>query len=89
MTVRSPSNGPPDILFIGIGSGKPDPTYFNQPANSVAFWIYQGWMGGEVIVAGHPTGLTVYNPRSIGTLPADSGTEFTEFTARITKISRK
>jgi hypothetical protein len=86
VTVRSPSNGPPDILFIGIGSGKPDPTYFNQPANSVAFWIYQGWMGGEVIVAGHPTGLTVYNPRSIGTLPADSGTEFTEFTARIAKV---
>src|SRR6187431_1624531 len=29
VTVRSPSDGPPDILYIGIGSGRPDPTYFN------------------------------------------------------------
>ena len=25
VTVRSPSDGPPDILYIGIGSGRPDP----------------------------------------------------------------
>jgi len=87
VTVRSPSNGPPDILYIGIGSGRPDPTYFNESANSLEFRIHQGWIGGRVDVAAHPTGPNfTYFAEAIGALPAESGTEFTEFTARITKV---
>jgi len=87
VTVRSPSNGPPDILFIGIGSGRPDPTFFNEPANSLEFRIHQGWIGGRVDVAANPTGGNwTYAVPAIGFIPADSGTEFKEFTARITKV---
>ena len=87
VTVRSPSDGPPDILYIGIGSGRPDPTYFNEPANSLMFRIHQGWIGGRVDVAAHPTGPEfTYFAEAIGTLPAHSETEFTEFTARIAKV---
>ena len=89
VTVRSPTDGPPDILFIGIGSGRPDPTYFNEPANSLMFRIHQGWIDGRVDVAGHPTGPGpnfTYFAEAIGSLPADSSMEFTEFTARLTKV---
>jgi hypothetical protein len=87
VTVRSPSDGPPDILYIGIGSGRPDPTYFNEAANSLMFRIHQGWIGGRVDVAAHPTGPEfTYFAEAIGTLPAHSGKDFTEFTARIAKV---
>ena len=87
VTVRSPSNGPPDILFIGIGSARPDPTFYNEPANSLEFRIHQGWIDGRVDVAANPTGgIWTYAVPAIGYLPADSGTAFTEFTARITKV---
>ena len=87
VTVRSPSNGPADILFIGIGSARPDPTYFNESANSLMFRIHQGWIDGRVDVAAHPTGPDfTYFAEAVGALPADSSTEFTEFTARIAKV---
>jgi hypothetical protein len=87
VTVRSPSNGPPDILYIGIGSARPDPTYFNESANSLMFRIHQGWIDGRVDVAAHPTGPDfTYFAEAVGALPADSSTEFTEFTARIAKV---
>ena len=89
VTVRSPSDGPPDILYIGIGSGRPDPCYFNETANSLMFRIHQGWIDGRVDVAAHPTGPGpnyTYFAEAIGALPADSSTAFTEFTARIAKV---
>ena len=87
VTVRSPSNGPPDILYIGIGSGRPDPTYFNEAANSLMFRIHQGWIDGRVDVGANPTGGNfTYFAEAIGALPADSATQFTEFTARLTKV---
>jgi hypothetical protein len=87
VTVRSPSDGPPDILYIGIGSGRPDPTYFNETANSLMFRIHQGWIDGRVDVAAHPTGPEfTYFAEAIGALPAASGSDFTEFTARIAKV---
>ena len=89
VTVRSPSDGPPDILFIGIGSGRPDPTYFNEPANSLMFRIHQGWVGGRVDVAAHPTGPGpnfTYFAEAVGALPADNCRDFTEFTVQITKV---
>ena len=42
VTVRSPIYGPPDILFIGIGSARPDPTFFNEAANSLSFGYIKG-----------------------------------------------
>jgi hypothetical protein len=89
VNVRSPTDGPPDILYIGIGSGRPDPTYFNETANSLMFRIHQGWIGGRVDVAAHPTGPGpeyTYFAEAIGYLPAHGGTAFTEFTARIAKV---
>jgi hypothetical protein len=87
VTVRSPSDGPPDILYIGIGSGRPDPCYFNETANSLMFRIHQGWIDGRVDVAAHPTGPEfTYFAEAVGALPGDSTTAFTEFTARITKV---
>jgi hypothetical protein len=87
VTVRSPSDGPPDILYIGIGSGRPDPTYFNEAANSLMFRIHQGWIDGRVDVAAHPTGPEfTYLAEAIGALPAPTGSDFTEFTARIAKV---
>jgi hypothetical protein len=74
-------------LFIGIGSGRPDPTFFNEPANSLEFRIHQGWIGGRVDVAANPTGGNwTYAAPAIGFLPAHSGKAFTEFTARIAKV---
>jgi hypothetical protein len=85
--IRSPRNGPPDILFIGMGSGRPDPTFYNEPGNVVEFRIHQGWIDGRVDVTAHPTGPEwTYAAEAIGYLPARGDTEFTELTARITKV---
>jgi hypothetical protein len=86
VTFRSPTDGPPDILFIGIGSGRPDSTYFNEPANSLTFRIHQGWIEGRVDVAGHPTGPEfTYFAEAIGALPGHPGRPYTDYTARISK----
>jgi hypothetical protein len=87
ITVRSPNDGPPDILFIGIGSAEPDPTYFNEPGNSLLFRIHQGWIDGRVDVAAHPLAPTfTYFGEQIGALRGKEGQQFNRFTARITKI---
>lgn len=87
ITVRSPNDGPPDILFIGIGSGQPDPTNFNEPANSLLFRIHQGWIDGRVDVAAHPLGPTfTYFAEAIGALRGEEGEQFNRFTVRITKV---
>jgi hypothetical protein len=86
LTFRSPTDGPPDILFIGIGSGRPDPTYFNEPANSLTFRIHQGWIDGRVDVAGHPTEPQfTYFAEAIGALPGHPDRPYTDYTARISK----
>ena len=87
VTVRSPNEGPPDILYIGIGSGRPDETYFNEPGQSVLFRIHQGWIDGRVDVAA-PTSGGEFNffAESIGSLTGEAGEQFNRFTARITKI---
>jgi hypothetical protein len=83
---RSPTDGPPDILFIGIGSGRPDPSYFNEPANSLLFRIHQGWIDGRVDVAGHPIGPEFsYFAEAIGALPGHPGSAYTDYRARISK----
>ena len=87
VTIRSPSDGPADILYLGIGSGRPDPTYFNESGNSLEFRIHQGWIDGRVdVAANHTGGNFTYFAEAIGFLPGDSSTAFTEFTARITKV---
>lgn len=87
VTVRSPNDGPPDILFIGIGSGRPDPTYVNEPGQSVLFRIHQGWIDGRVDVAAHTTGGEFnYFAESIGTLTGEADEQFNRFTAHITKV---
>jgi hypothetical protein len=86
VTFRSPTDGPSDILFIGIGSGRPDPSYFNEPANSLTFRIHQGWIDGRVDVAGHPTGPQfTYFAEAIGALPGHPGRSYSQYTARISK----
>ena len=86
VTFRSPTDGPPDILFIGMGSGRPDPTYFNEPANSLTFRIHQGWIDGRVDVAAHPIAPQfTYFAEAIGALPGHPGRAYTEYTAQISK----
>jgi hypothetical protein len=86
VTFRSPSDGPPDILFIGVGSGRPDPTYFNEPANSLTFRIHQGWIEGRVDVAGHPTAPQfTYFAEAIGALLGHPGQPYSDYRARISK----
>jgi hypothetical protein len=74
LTVRSPNDGPPDILFIGIGSGRPDPTYFNEPGQAVLFRIHQGWIDGRVDVGAHTNGGEFnYFAESVGNLRGEAG----------------
>jgi hypothetical protein len=87
VTFRSQTDGPPDILFIGLGAARPDPTYFNEPANSLTFRIHQGWIDGRVDVAGHPIGPQfTYFAEAIGALPGHPGRPYTDYTARISKV---
>lgn len=90
ITFFSPTFAPDDILFIGLGEAVPDPSYFNEPQNSINFRIHQGefafFTGWRVDVAAHSVGFGVftYFDIAVGFLPPnaiDGGL----FTARIRK----
>lgn len=76
VTFFSPIYAPPDdILFIGLGEAIPDPSYFNEPQNSINFRIHQGlfafFTGWRVDVAAHSLGygeFTYFNI-AVGYLP--------------------
>lgn len=90
ITFASPAAAPDDILFIGVGEAVPDPSYFNEPRNSLNFRVHQGltgWSNGwRVDVAAHSVGYGVFTfiEMGVGYLPPtapDAGV----FTARIRK----
>ncbi len=90
ITFLSPASAPDDILFIGVGEAVPDPSYFNEPRNSLNFRLHQGFNGfsngWRVDVAAHSVGYGVftYIEMGVGYLPPpppDGGS----FTARIRK----
>jgi hypothetical protein len=89
LTVRTPPNAIGEILFIGFGEGTPDPTFFNEPKNSVNFRIHQGGTAvaandWRVDVAAHDTGIFSFPfIRTVGSLPTASGGSFI---VRIRKI---
>jgi hypothetical protein len=79
LTFHAPANAPDDIIFVGLGEAVPDPTFFNEPRNSVNFRIHQGatafGVGWRVDVAAHDTGYfrwTYYN-EAVCTLPGPEG----------------
>ena len=90
ITFFSPTFAPDDILFIGLGEAVPDPSYFNEPQNSVNFRIHQGefafFTGWRVDVAAHSVGFGVftYFDIAVGFLPPNAP-EGGLFTARIRK----
>ena len=90
ITFVSPASAPDDILFVGVGEAVPDPSYFNEPRNSLNFRVHQGLYGfsngWRVDVAAHSVGYGVFTfiEMGVGYLPPtapDTGT----FTARIRK----
>jgi hypothetical protein len=90
ITVLSPATAPDDILFIGFGEATPDPTYFNEPRNSINFRIHQGATGfgngWRVDVGAHSVGYAVftYLEMGVGFLPP-MAPEGSTFTVRIRK----
>jgi hypothetical protein len=90
VTFFSPIYAPDDILFIGMGEALPDPSYFNEPQNSINFRIHQGlfafFTGWRVDVAAHSIGYGefTYFDIAVGYLPPISP-EGGVFTARIRK----
>jgi hypothetical protein len=87
ITVQTPPNAPPDLLFIGFGEGVPDDRFVTEPRNSVTFRIAQGatdTSGGNVDVAAHDVGFFSFTYfESIGHLKTQAGATWI---ARIRKI---
>jgi hypothetical protein len=82
LTFRTPPNAISEIIFIGFGEGVPDPSFFNEPRNSVNFRIHQGGdpvaaNGWRVDVAAHDVGFFSFPfIRRVGSLPSPSGGAF-------------
>jgi hypothetical protein len=89
ITFRTPPNAPDDLLFIGIGEAAPDPTFYDEPSNSLNFRIHQGIdgfsvPGWRVDVAAHDEGMFSFTSfhENLGIL---GGPEGGTFMARIRK----
>lgn len=78
ITFRTSADAPDDVLFIGLGEGVGDTSFFNEPRNSLNFRIHQGTtaFGTEwrVDVAAHDVGfLSFPYLASVGNLPGPAG----------------
>ncbi len=87
ITFRTPDNAPDDIIFIGLGEGVPDGSFYNEPRNSLNFRIHQGQtafgVNWRVDVVAHDTGAFHFtHSTEAGHLPGPKGGMFT---ARIHK----
>jgi hypothetical protein len=82
VTFRTPDNAPDDIIFIGLGEGIPDNSFFGEPRNSLNFRIHQGqdgWgIGWRVDVVAHNVGAFqwTHSRQGIGFLPSPNGGTF-------------
>jgi hypothetical protein len=85
---HAPENAPDDIIFIGLGEGVPDGSFFNEPRNGVNFRIHQGMtafgVGWRVDVVAHDAGAFHWTYSVFGgALPGAAGGTHT---VRIRKI---
>ena len=92
VTFNSPVNAIDDLLFIGFGEAVPDPSFYDEPRNSVNFRISQGQygfgVGWRVDVVAHDVGLfsATYWNEDVGRLGGPAGGIYT---ARIRKVGQR
>jgi hypothetical protein len=79
-TFFSAGNG--HVLYVGMGSGDPDPSFYNSPQNSLMIRFHRGYFGGDVRVSVATTGMPI-DIAIPGNFPQD--TSPTMYTARIIK----